>query len=240
MPDKLTMSKSAVADDESPTAMTVYMNGETEMNEEHIMILAVHCISLITIALLIAAKIFWMNIITHGTCITGGDVHCFPQILNERDSHLADNISLEARISDCTMWTGGSFKERITFLCFEFTYSIEGAIVAFGGVASLFKPTMNIIISVATKIYKWAKKCKCNKMIDVVQLIIGLVFIPIELILVIGVLVSAGSAMQDEFFMNTLAEKVVMFFISHGFVIVFIFGIIHTSFFIPWDLYTNN
>ena len=241
LPDKLTMSDE-YADDESPT---VYMNGETEMEEEHIMILAVHCISLITIALLIATKMFWMNIITHGTCVTGGDVHCFPQILNERDSHLADNISLEARISDCTMWTGGSFKERITFLCFEFTYSLEGAIVAVGGVASLFKPTMNIIISVATKIYKRAKKCKCacNKIIYVVQIIIGwFVFVPIELILVIGVLVSAGSAtcMQDEFFMNTLAEKVVMFFISHGFVVVFIFGIIHTSFFIPWDLYTNN
>ena len=58
-------------------------------------------------------------------------------------SHLTDNISLEARISDCTMWTSGSFKEHIhvTFLCFEFTYSLEGAIVAFRGVASLFKPT---------------------------------------------------------------------------------------------------
>ena len=122
LPDKLTMSKSA--DHKSLTAMTVYMNGETEMDEEHIMILAIHCISLITIALLIATKMFWMNIITHGTCITGGDVHCFPQILNKNDSHLADNISLEARISDCTMWTGESFKERITFLSFEFTYSL--------------------------------------------------------------------------------------------------------------------
>ena len=65
------MSESA--DDENPTAMTVYMNGKTELDEEHIMILAVHCISLIT------TKMFWMNIITHGTCITGGDVHCFPQ-----------------------------------------------------------------------------------------------------------------------------------------------------------------
>ena len=230
LPNKLTMSQSA--DHKSPTAMTVYMNGETKMDEEHIMILAIHCISLVTIALLIATKMFWMNIITHGTCITGGDVHCFPQALNEKDSHLADNISLEARISDCTMWTGGSFKERITFLCFEFTYSLEDAIVAFGGVASLFKPTMNAIISVATKIYKWAKKCKCNKTINVVQLIIGIVLIPIEFALVLGALASAGSAMQDEFFMNTLAEKVVMFFISHGFVIVFIFGIIHTSFFI--------
>ena len=82
---------------------------------------------------------------------------------------------------------------------------------------------MGIIISVATKIYKWAKQCKCNKIINVVQFVIGIVLVPIELTLVFGVLASARSTMQDEFFMNTLAEKVAMFFISHGFVIVFYF-----------------
>ena len=45
---------------ESPTAMAVYMNGETEMDEEHIMILAV---SLITIALLIATKMFSLHVV---------------------------------------------------------------------------------------------------------------------------------------------------------------------------------
>ena len=54
------MSKSA--DYESLTAMTVYMNGETEMDEEH-MILAVHCVSLITIALLIATKMFSLHVV---------------------------------------------------------------------------------------------------------------------------------------------------------------------------------
>ena len=128
------------------------------------------------------------------------------------------------------VWNDGSFNERITFLCFEFTYSLEGAIVAIGGVATLFKPTMNFIISAAQKIYKLANKCKCNKILDCIQLVIGILFILVELALVIGVLVSARSAV-DEFFMNTLEERVAMFFISHGFVIVFIFGIIHTSFF---------
>ena len=60
LPDKLTMSKSA--DYESLTAMTVYMNGETEMDEEH-MILAVHCVSLIIIALLIATKMFSLHVV---------------------------------------------------------------------------------------------------------------------------------------------------------------------------------
>ena len=83
LPDKLTMSERA---EESGGELEVYMNGKEKMDDEHVMILAVHCISLITIALLIATKMFWKNIITH-TCNTGADVHCFPQILKFLGSH---------------------------------------------------------------------------------------------------------------------------------------------------------
>ena len=39
--------------------------------------------------------------------------------------------------------------------------------------------------------------------------------------------------------MNSPVEEAAMFFIDHGVVIFFIFGIIHTSFFFPWDVYVN-
>ena len=218
-----------------------------KMDDEHVMVLAVHCISLITVALVIATKLFWRNIITN-SCSTDPNVHCFPQILNGNDSRLVPSISLQARTNDCSRWMNETFIERITFLCFEFEYSIAIAIVALGGVVALFKPTMNFIISTANWTYKSARKCRCGKKCDCgkvlnyIQLVIGLIGIPIEVFLVCAVLATgiiAGSTV-DEFFMNTVSERVAMFFITHGIVILFIFGIIHTSFFIPWDFYVKD
>ena len=211
-----------------------------KMDDEHVMVLAVHCISLITVALVIATKLFWRNIITN-SCSTDPNVHCFPQILNGNDSHLVPNISLQARTNDCSLWTEEPFTERINFLCYEFVYSIEGAIVALGGVKALFKPTMNSIIYIAHKIYKLANKCgsRCSEVLDYIQFTIGVIFIPVEIALVCAVLATgiiAGSTV-DEFFMNTVSERVAMFFITYNIIILFMFGIIHTSLFIPWDLY---
>ena len=239
LPEKLARSeepKSGKSDD----VPSVYMLRKTKMDDEHVMVLTVHCISLITVALVIATKLFWRNIITN-SCSTDPNVHCFPQILNGNDSHLVPNISLQARTNDCSLWTEEPFTERINFLCYEFVYSIEGAIVALGGVKALFKPTMNFIIYIAHKIYKLANKCgsRCSEVLDYIQFTIGVIFIPVEIALVCAVLVTgiiAGSTV-DEFFMNTVSERVAMFFITYNIIILFIFGIIHTSLFIPWDLY---
>lgn len=219
----------------------IHFLGKTKMVNEHAMILVVHCISAITITIFIVIKMFLMNVITHA-CSTDMNIHCFPQILNENDSHLMPNISLQARTNDCSQWTHESFTDRITFLCFEFTYSIEGAIVALGGVLALFSPTMNVIIFTFHKLYELAKKCSCNKVLHWFQLIIGIVCILVEFLLVFLVTITGGIAMAntDEFFMNTVPERVAMFFISHGIVIIFIFGIVSTSFLLPWDMYVNS
>ena len=211
---------------------------DTELDDEHVVILVVKCISYITITFLIVTKMFWMNVVSY-SCNTNPQTHCFPQILNENDTHLVPNISIHARINDCSLWTDESFIDRINFICFEFTYSIESSIVALGGVVALFNPTMNVISFIAHIIYK---NCKCNKILDYIQLLIAVLCIPIEFALVIAVFaIGIGtSVVVDEFFMNSPLEEAAMFFIDHGVVIFFIFGIIHTSFFFPWDMYVNN
>ena len=234
LPMKLSTTKETDSADDKIGAYFL----KQEMEDDHVLVLVVHCIALITVGLVVTTKMFFMNVITH-MCSTDPAIHCFPQIMNESDHHLVPNISLQARTNDCSLWTDEPFIDRITFLCFELTYSIEGAIVALGGVLALFKPTMNVIIFIAHNIYKVTKKCKLNTPLFVIQFIIGGIGVLIEAILVIGVLISATHSV-DEFFMNSMAEKLAMFLISHGIVILFIFGIIQTSFFMPWDIYVNS
>lgn len=217
-----------------------------KLDDEHALILVVKCISYITITLFIVTKMFWTNVISY-SCNTNPRVHCFPQILNENDTHLVPNISIQARINDCSPWTDESFIDRINFICFELTYNIESSVVALGGVVALFNPTMTVITSLAHIIYKTTSNgnklcsCKCNEILHYIQLAIGILFIPIEFALVIAVLATFGMAVEvDEFFMNSPLEQAAMFFVDHGVVIFFIFGIIHLSFLFPWNRYVNH
>ena len=236
-PKKLSATKET--DSKGDEDIRVYLLKQ-KMADDHILILVVHCITLISAGFVIIIKMFWMNVVTDA-CRTDSNIHCFPQTMNESDSHLVSNISLQAPINDCSVWTNESFIGRITFLCFEFTHSVEGAIVALGGVLGLFKPTMNVIIYIAHKTYEEANKCnaKCNIALSYIQLIMGYVIgVFIEAFLVIGVVVLATIPV-NEFFMNTIAGEVTMFFTRHGVVILFIFEIIHTSLLLPWDIYVN-
>ena len=219
----------------------IHFLGEELKSSEHALILLVHCISVITITIFVVFKMFWTNVITHA-CSTDMNVHCFPQILNGDDSHLMPNISLQARTNDCSQWTHESFTDRITFLCFEFTYSIEGAIVALGGVLALFSPTMNVIIFIFHKLYKLAKKCSCDKVLYCIQFVIGILCIIVELGLLCIVWAAGISTMAnvDEFFMNEVLDEVAMFFINYGIIILFIFGIVNTSLFFPWYVYVKD
>ena len=226
----------------------VHLHSGTEkaLYDEHAMILIVHCISVVSITIVIVLKMLWMNIITHA-CTTDRNIHCFPQILSEKDSHLVPNISLQARTNDCSLWTHESFLDRITFICFEFTHSIEGAIVALGGVLSLFTPTMNVIIRVLHKLYKWTNTdrcfCNCGKgrfhVVYLILLSVGLLFLVIEIVLLLLFLVTGAmtTSSVDEFFMNTVSEMVATGFVNYGVVVLFIFGIITPSLLIPWNMY---
>ena len=211
-----------------------------ELRDEHAVILVVKCISYITITFFIVTKMFWTNVISYNCNNANPQIHCFPQILNENDTHLVPNISIQTRINDCSLWTDESFIDRINFICFEFKYSIESSIVVLGGVVALFSPTMNGITFVAHIIYKKANERSCNEILDYIQLAITILCIPIEFALVIAVFVIGTAVTVDEFFMNSPLEEASMFLIDHGIVIFFIFGIIHTSLFFPWDMYVNH
>ena len=222
--------------------LKVYLHGK-EVSDEHVIIMCVHVISLIATMLVIVVKMFWTNIVTYA-CSTHEGIHCFPQIIHENDSHLIPNISLESRINDCAIWNQESFADRIAFICFEITHSIEGAIVAIGGVTALFSPTMKVIVFIFKRLYKskCARNKKCRKAIDWIQLIIGLALIPVDLSLVILLVVFASIASPvDEFFMKcTFEYNTYMFVISHGIIMFFILEIVHTSFFFPWDIYVST
>ena len=80
---------------------------DKDVKDEHVIVFLVHCISFITIAFVIATKMFWTNLISYD-CTTNVGIHCFPQILNKSDTHLVPNISLQARTNDCSLWSDES------------------------------------------------------------------------------------------------------------------------------------
>ena len=175
-------------------------------------------------------------------CTEDPNIDCYAQSIYGNDTSL--NITVDSPIQDCSFWNSDGISEKVTFLCFQRTYSFEQFLAYSGGILVftiiLIRTALGILLSL--KQY-WMKKFSqststCLLGVRISSIFVAEVILAVLLLLhlVLGttkVYVSADGIMDD---------PDIMFLTSNLADIVILCGTITTLLWLPWEKYmtTNN
>ena len=181
--------------------------------------------------------------VTH-ICSEDPEIDCYPQLIRGADN-TGLNISTDEPILDCTFWNSDGVSERVTFVCYQFVFSVELFLAVIGGLLAFFiyaiKTTIAVLLLIAVCCLAGCerggngesrcKKCVCGFRI-IVAIFVSLIEIGVAIVcLVLGANGSNVDSVDD--------DPGVTFLAMHASEVLVVFGIIATLLWLPWEEYTR-